>query len=298
MDKTATQSGALTTAQRPGLLQSMAGRYNIEPTKFLGTLKATILSKATDEELMAFCMVAHEYGLNPFTKEIHAFPNKNGGITPVVGVDGWASLMNRRPEFDGIEFDFADDENGKPHSVTARIYIKGRSRPVQITEFFSECQRGSEPWRQMPRRMLRHKALKECARIAFGFAGITDEDEARDIIDVTPAPSATTALPAASSGFRKARQVVPAPEPVQSNPTQEQTVQQETPTANAQAELAAILNAAGYGIDAFNSWATSEGLINCEVTTFDDIETATAAKLVRAKVGMLSGIRSVQGGGK
>ena len=33
----------------------------------------------------------------------------------------------------------------------------------------------------MPTRMLRHKALKEAARYAFGFAGIVDEDEARDI---------------------------------------------------------------------------------------------------------------------
>jgi hypothetical protein len=33
----------------------------------------------------------------------------------------------------------------------------------------------------MPKRMLRHKAFKECARLAFGFAGVYDEDEARDI---------------------------------------------------------------------------------------------------------------------
>ena len=40
----------------------------------------------------------------------------------------------------------------------------------------------------MPRRMLRHKALIQGARIAFGFSGIYDEDEARDIgmKNVTP----------------------------------------------------------------------------------------------------------------
>jgi hypothetical protein len=33
----------------------------------------------------------------------------------------------------------------------------------------------------MPRRMLRHKALMQCGRIAFGLGGITDEEEAGDI---------------------------------------------------------------------------------------------------------------------
>ena len=188
-------------AVRPSLTSQMAAQYGVEPTKFLQTMKATVMPKrqggeavaVSDEDLMAFCMVAHEYGLNPFLKEIHAFPNKSGGITPMVGVDGWAKLMNRRPEFDGIEFE-AHDEGGKPHSVTAHIYIKGRSRPVSVTEYYSECQRGTDPWRQMPRRMLRHKALIQAVRVAFGFAGIHDEDEAVDIAetpvrkvrDVTP----------------------------------------------------------------------------------------------------------------
>ena len=33
----------------------------------------------------------------------------------------------------------------------------------------------------MEHRMLRHKAIIQCARIAFGFSGITDEDEGRVI---------------------------------------------------------------------------------------------------------------------
>jgi hypothetical protein len=33
----------------------------------------------------------------------------------------------------------------------------------------------------MEHRMLRHKAIIQCARIAFGFSGITDEDEGQVI---------------------------------------------------------------------------------------------------------------------
>lgn len=180
---------ALTKApqSKPSLISAMASRYSIDPGKFLTTLKATLLSKASDEELQAFCIVAHEYGLNPFLKEIHAFPNKAGGISAVVGVDGWCSLMNRRSDFDGIEFSF-DDMDGKPHSCTAKIHIKGRNHPVTVTEYMSECVRQTDPWRTCPRRMLRHKALIQCARVAFGFPGIHDEDDALAMaVNVTPA---------------------------------------------------------------------------------------------------------------
>jgi hypothetical protein len=48
----------------------------------------------------------------------------------------------------------------------------------------AECRRdGVGPWKSHPRRMLRHKAMIQCARIAFGFVGIYDEDEAQRIIE-------------------------------------------------------------------------------------------------------------------
>ena len=42
----------------------------------------------------------------------------------------------------------------------------------------------TEPWKRWPRRMLRHKALIQAARIAFGFAGIYDEDEGNRMAEV------------------------------------------------------------------------------------------------------------------
>jgi len=185
-------SATTAIAVRPSLTSQMAAQYGVEPTKFLQMLKATVMPKrqggeaqVSDEDLAAFCMVAHEYGLNPFLREIHAYPNKAGGITAVVGIDGWAKLVNRRTDLDGIEFT-THDEDGKPHSVTCTIYVKGRSKPVAVTEYHSECQRGSDPWRTMPRRMLRHKALIQAARYAFGFSGIHDEDEGVDIAEAKP----------------------------------------------------------------------------------------------------------------
>ena len=147
------------------------------------TLKNTVFKDAKDDsQLAALMIVANQYGLNPFTKEIYAFPSKGGAITPVVSVDGWARIINDNPNCDGIQFE-QDDE-----SATCKIYRKDRSHPTIVTEYLAECQGETKdkygnikPWGKYPKRMLRHKALIQCARVAFGFSGIYDEDEAHRI---------------------------------------------------------------------------------------------------------------------
>ena len=147
------------------------------------TLKATAFKgQVSDAQMAALLIVANQYGLSPWTKEIYAFPDKNNGIVPVVGVDGWARIINEHTQFDGMDFE-QDAE-----SCTCIIYRKDRSRPVKVTEFMDECKRGTGPWQSHPRRMLRHKAMIQCARLAFGYAGIYDQDEAERIVekDITP----------------------------------------------------------------------------------------------------------------
>jgi phage recombination protein Bet len=175
------------TAPRVSALAVMAARLNVEPNKLHGTLKATVFKNATDDELLALVVVANEYKLNPLTKEIYAFPAKGGGIVPVVSVDGWVSMVNDHPQMDGMEFETHRDEKGGLHSITCSIWRKDRNRPIKVTEILSECRRATEPWK-MENRMLRHKALMQCARYAFGFSGISDEEEALEsgIRDVTP----------------------------------------------------------------------------------------------------------------
>ena len=159
----------------------MARQLSVDPHKLLTTLKETVFKGATESELLTLVVLSNTYQLNPLLKEIYAFPSKGGGIVPVVSVDGWICMVNRQPQLDGLEFSFENDADGKVISCTCVIYVKGRAHPVKVTEFFSECFRATDPWKQMPRRMLRHKALKEAARVAFGFSGVSDEDEARDI---------------------------------------------------------------------------------------------------------------------
>lgn len=181
-------SNELSTQSKSSALSLMAGRFSVEPTKLLDTLKSTVFKGATNEELLALVVVSNEYGLNPLTKEIYAFPAKGGGIVPVVSVDGWIRMMNDHPQFDGIEYEW-EREGGKLISCTSIIYRKDRTHPTRVTEYLSECKRGTDPWK-MEHRMLRHKATIQGARVAFGFSGIVDEDEAdsaHGARDVTPA---------------------------------------------------------------------------------------------------------------
>lgn len=142
-------------------------------------LKATAFKgQVSDAQMSALLIVAKQYNLNPWTKEIYAFPDKNNGIVPVVGVDGWSRIINSHPMFDGMDFE-QDDE-----SCTCIIYRKDRAHPVKATEYMSECKRPAGPWQSHPKRMLRHKALIQCARLAFGYVGIFDLDEAERIAEV------------------------------------------------------------------------------------------------------------------
>jgi hypothetical protein len=178
----------------------------------LAALKATAFKPAkvsgqlvtpTDSQIMALLVVANQYGLNPWLKEIYAFPDKFGGIVPVVGVDGWSRIINTHPQYDGV--DFEQDEN----MCTCTIHRKDRNHPTRITEYMVECRGTQGAWLTHPYRFLRHKALIQCARLAFGFGGIYEQDEAERIIDAVDADTGeviqvTQAKPRRASEVAKA----------------------------------------------------------------------------------------------
>ncbi|MEN7471294.1 recombinase RecT, partial [Providencia stuartii] len=76
----------------------------IDEKDLIQTLKSTAFkAEATEQQFLALLIVANQYNLNPWTKEIYAFPDRTG-IVPVVGVDGWARIINENKNFDGMEF--------------------------------------------------------------------------------------------------------------------------------------------------------------------------------------------------
>ena len=199
-------TAAVQVATKPGLIERIGARYGVAGGKVYSCLKQTAFSTkdngnpVTDEQMMALLIVADQYKLNPFLKEIYAFPDKKNGIIPVVGVDGWSHIINDHPQFDGIEFNYSDsivesDEHSRcPEWIECVIHRKDRSTPTNVREWFAECYRApfedkktgyvsKGPWQSHTSRILRHKALIQCARVAFGFSGIKDPDEAARIVE-------------------------------------------------------------------------------------------------------------------
>jgi phage recombination protein Bet len=261
---------AKSAAQKPSAIQLMASRLSVEPAKLFETLKATVFNKATNEELLALVVVSNEYGLNPFLKEIYAFPAKGGGIIPIISVDGWNKMLVREPSFDGIEFEFAEDGEGNLISCTATIHVKNRSHPVRITEYLSECKRTTEPWNNMPRRMLRNRTLCQASRVAFGFSGVRHEEEVSDI-EVASVVTAAANPPA--------KQI-------------EATLSGSVKTP--QAELEALTVAGGFTFDQVQKWGLETGNIEGadSLASFTDIPIDVCKRILRAQVGYLKGLEA------
>jgi len=275
-----------TPAAKPSALNLMASRLSCDPAKLLTTLKATVFKGANDEEVMALCLVANEYGLNPLLKEMYAFPAKGGGIVPVVSVDGWNKMLLRQPSYDGKKFTFERGEDGRLISCTATIFVKGRDHAEEITEYFDECQRNTDNWKNMPHRMLRNRTLCQASRMAFGFSGVYHEEEAQTIIEVSEPANAVriaNAKPAVSD------------EPPMDGPTPMATVKDGAATP--QEQLAAAVVDAGFNYTDFAKWAIESGNMPDadSFSEFGEVNATIAKRLLRSTAGMVKGIAEVKG---
>ena len=184
---------------RKTALSLLSERLNVPAEQLRTTLKATAFNacRNNDDEFLSAVIVANEYKLNPFTKEIYAFPAKNGGVIPIVSTDGWNKLMTTHPDYKSHEYNFADEqetmEGAKPAPVWCEVIIhKQDGSKITVREYLDEVYRPAivkegrkidGPWQTHTKRMLRHKAKIQCAREAFGFGGIYDEDEGKRIIE-------------------------------------------------------------------------------------------------------------------
>jgi hypothetical protein len=146
----------------------------------------------------------------------------------MVGVDGWLKIANRQENYDGMSVEVFGDGKTPTHA-TCEIYLKNRAHPVKVTEYFEECRRNTDPWNQMPRRMIRNKVMIQAIRVAFGIGGIFDEDEATDIAgtrNVTPKPATITGIidPFAKAEPTKKAEAKAKPEVVEVEPADDPTL--------------------------------------------------------------------------
>lgn len=142
-----------------------------------------VWSEADMERLLVTC---EALGLSPLGRDVYAVPSGNGGgVLIAVGVEGWSRIMNQHPQFDGMDFtESPEQEGGVPAWISCTIHRRDRRIPMSVKEYLCEVIRDTSAWKTHPRRMLRHKAMVQCARLAFELptsSGIYDIDEASHI---------------------------------------------------------------------------------------------------------------------
>jgi len=135
----------------------------------------------TQLDLERLLLAAEVNGLSPTGREIFLVPS--GGVlepaTVVVGVDGWSRIINTHKQFAGMRFKESDElVDGVPSWTECTMYRWDRRVPTSVREYLVEVRGLSAGWITHPRRMLRHKAMVQCARLTFGLIGIYDADEA------------------------------------------------------------------------------------------------------------------------
>jgi phage recombination protein Bet len=170
-------------ATKQRLSEMMASDLGMDDQEFRNVIKHTVMPSpnVTNEHITAFLVLANQFGMNPFSDQIHAFPNKGGGVKLIVGYDGFVEVANRNHNYEG--FELFEDFNDKDELVRVgcQIFRSDRKHNPIIWEYMDECKRNTDPWKQFPKRMLRNKAVMQAVRAAFGSASLIDKDEARDM---------------------------------------------------------------------------------------------------------------------
>ena len=168
------------SVQRSGLSYDSFVRLIIQSA--LSSL--TIWNQADLDRLL---ILSERLGLDPLNNEIYATEisadsGKKARIVFVVGVDGWSKIINSHPQFDGMKFvESSPGEDELPLYFECTIFRKDRKVATSIREYMYEAHTSQGAWLTHPRRMLRHKAMVQCARICFGLSGIYEPDEASRI---------------------------------------------------------------------------------------------------------------------
>ena len=165
-------------------------RSGLSYDSFVRLLIQSALSRLTiwtQADLDRLLVLSERLGLDPLNNEIYATEispdsGKKARIVFVVGVDGWSKIINSHPQFDGMKFvESAPGDDELPLYFECTIFRKDRKVATSVREYMYEAHTGQGAWLTHPRRMLRHKAMVQCARICFGLSGIYEPDEASRI---------------------------------------------------------------------------------------------------------------------
>ena len=107
--------------------------------------------------------------LDPLNEEISFTQYEDGHWQVFITIEGCTKLLNQHGQFNGLIFNQSETLiDGIPEWIECSIYRRDRIMPITVREYLIEVRSEKEIWQKMPRRMLRHRALQQCVRLAMG----------------------------------------------------------------------------------------------------------------------------------
>lgn len=114
--------------------------------------------------------MAAKYQLDPLSDEIGLMDTIEGHQV-FITIDGWIKLINEHQHYAGMSLREPTTVNHEvPEWMECTIYRNDRILPIVIKEYLEEVMTDHSSWQKMPRRMLRHRVIQQCARVAFGIS--------------------------------------------------------------------------------------------------------------------------------
>lgn len=167
-------SSAASIAQSIGLFNRLideelgraAGGLGIDE----GELKAWVdlQIEVPAKTILSLLRMMQNLHLDPLCEEISLTQYDDGQWQVFITIEGCSKLLNQHPQFNGLVFNQADTLiDGVPEWIECSIYRKDRTVPTTVREYLMEVRGENSIWQKMPRRMLRHRALQQCVRLAI-----------------------------------------------------------------------------------------------------------------------------------
>jgi RecT family len=120
------------------------------------------------KSILALLRSIQSLHLDPLSEEIGLTQYEDGHWQVFITIEGCSKLLNQHPQFNGLVFNQADTLiDSIPEWIECSIYRRDRTVPTTVREYLMEVRGANVIWQKMPRRMLRHRALQQCVRLAI-----------------------------------------------------------------------------------------------------------------------------------
>ena len=151
----------------------VVGVDKYDQSEMVETLKQTVCKGATDAQFKMFVEVCRATGLNPFLREIWFVPS----VGILAGRDGYLTIANKHPQFDGMSTHVDRDDKMVPIKATCTVWRKDRGHPIICEAYYSEYRKQSSVWSQYPSAMISKVAEVLALKRSFAINGVVTEEE-------------------------------------------------------------------------------------------------------------------------